>query len=77
MPIAETVFDRHFKKLGGRLTAAPGKGEILSPEWFKRRYWDYLTKLRASKLYGQALRNVYFDYINNHELNAVVGFSKE
>jgi hypothetical protein len=77
MPTAASVFDRCFKQLGGRLKTMPGKDVLLGPEWFKRRFWDYLAKLQASELYGNALGDGYLDYIDNPTLNAVVSPSED
>jgi len=76
MPVAQNAFEICFAELGGRLSTMPGNAEILSPEWFKRRYWDYLTKFGTLPLYRAALVDTYLDYINNSALNAVVGSSE-
>jgi hypothetical protein len=74
--MAARDFDRLFKKEGGRLKKVPGGESILGPEWFRRRYWDYLRKLQKVDLYRPGLRRVYFDFVNNPALNAAAGSTR-
>lgn len=43
-----------------------------SPEWFRRRYWDYLERLRGSDRHSAAFENSYFGLVNDPFLNASI-----
>lgn len=73
MPEAQQAFEDCFEEFGPSIPTMNGNAQILSVEWFKRRYWDYLTKFQNVPLYRPALLKTYFDCIDNSDLNAFVG----